>query len=312
MDIKKKLSTTFEEIKNIRHKQKSDKGNVELDKTAVPVEQDAPLPKSIDYNYFIHPQDKAAQQKLQSIPGFDTVVKYYLSLFDEDELHSINMVTKIKPGPDQLPDIYKLLPETCSVLGIPEPSFYLEMDPNPNAYTFGYKNPFVVINSGIVDLLNQDELKTVIAHECGHILCHHSLYHSVAMTFLNIGSFGAGALLGGLSELALAPVIWAFMYWMRRSELSADRVSAYVMGSSESVIRTLMRLSGGSARITDQVNMKRFEQQTDDYLSAMDENKFNQVVQAWAIKDQSHPFPGIRCHEIKKWYAENSGLLPRS
>jgi hypothetical protein len=37
----------------------------------------------IDYNYFIHPQDKAALKTLQSIPMFDTVVKAYLNLFDE-------------------------------------------------------------------------------------------------------------------------------------------------------------------------------------------------------------------------------------
>jgi Zn-dependent protease with chaperone function len=319
MNVKKKISTAFDEIKSIRQKQKNDQINKEQDKTEEFTEEQDTA-KTIDYNYFIHPQDKAAQHALQTIPGFDTAVKYYLKLCDEQEMHGINMASKIRLGPNQLPNIYQLLPETCSVLGISEPEFYLEMDPNPNAYTFGDTNPFIVINSGLVELLHQDELKTVIAHECGHILCHHVLYHSMAMTLLNIGTSisclnatssaqAIKKIIGGLASQALIPLVWALLYWMRRSELSADRVAAYVMGSSESVIRTMMRLSGGSARITDQVNMKLYEQQIEDYLSLLDESKFNQVLQAWAIKDKSHPLPGIRCHEIRKWFAENSGVL---
>ncbi len=322
MNIKKSLSSAFEEIKNIRQKN-SDQSVSTPDK----LEQNPNLGKDtsglIDSNIFIHPQDKAAQHALQSIPGFDSALTYYMKLCDEKMMHDINMATKIRLGPNQLPDIYKLLPEICSVLGIPEPEFYLEMDPIPNAYTSGVKEPFIVINSGLVDLLNQDELKTAIAHECGHILCHHVLYHSMAMTFLNVGSSvigisGAsaaqtfGKIIGELAARALFPLVWALLYWMRRSELSADRVAAYVMGSSESVVRSMMRLSGGSARITDQVNMELYEQQIEEYLSSMDESKFNQVLRAWAIKDQSHPFPGIRCHEIKKWCAENPDLLSRS
>ena len=265
---------------------------------------------SVDYNFFIHPQDKAALKTLQSIPMFDTIVKTYLKLFDERELRGINMATKIKLGPNQLPEFYQVLPETCSVLGIPEPEFFLEMDPNPNAYTFGDARPFVVVNSGLIDLLKRDELKAVIAHECGHILCRHVLYHSIGMVLLNIGSVGAGALLGGLSDLALAPVIWAFMYWMRRSELSSDRVAAYVMGDSSCVMRTMMRLSGGSARITENVNMALYEQQAKEYFASLDESKFNKFLQAWAIKDHDHPFPAVRCHEIKKWYEKKRGTLP--
>lgn len=263
----------------------------------------------IDYNIFIHPQDKAALKTMQALPLFDTVVKAYMKFFDEREMHGINMATKIRLGPDQLPEIYRLLPEICSILGIPEPEFYLEMDPHPNAYTFGDTKPFVVVNSGLVELLRPDELKTVIAHECGHILCHHVLYHSIGIMLLNIGS-AIGGVAGGLSAQALAPVVWAMMYWMRRSELSSDRVAAYVMGDSSCVVRTMMRLSGGSPRITDKVNMDLYERQIDDYLASLDESKFNKLLQAWAIKNETHPFPVIRCHEIKKWYEAKRDALP--
>ena len=260
---------------------------------------------AIDFNKFIHPQDRAALEALKAIPFFDSILKTYLKLIDERELHGINMASKIRLATDQLPEIYNILPETCSVLGLTEPEFYLEMNPVPNAYTFGDTAPFVVVTSGLLDLLKHDELKAVIAHECGHILCHHVLYHSVGTTILKVG-----AAIGGFSAQVMAPVTWAMLYWMRRSELSCDRVAAYVMRDSDCVVRTMMRLSGGGPHITDKVNIKKFEQQAREYIASLDESTFNKLLQAWAIKDQEHPFPGIRCVEVKKWFDENKATFP--
>ena len=263
------------------------------------------MPTPIDYEKFIHPQDRMALKALKAVPLFDTVIKAYLSLYDERVQRGINMATKIRLSPTQLPEYYNLLPEICNSIGIKEPEFYLEMNPLPNAYTFGDTNPSIVINSGIIDLLSEDELKTVIAHECGHILCHHTLYKSVAHCIVNLGfSFF------GIPDGALKPVIWALMYWSRRSEFSSDRVAAYVMDSSEIVTKTMIRLSGGGPSITDRVNIKEYMAQADAYANLLDESKFNKLLQADAIKDMEHPFPAVRSREINLWFNENKDDLP--
>ncbi len=261
----------------------------------------------VDYNKFIHPQDRMALETLKKIPLFDTVLKGYMKLFDENTMRGINMASKIRLGPDQLPEIYSLMPEICNTLGIPEPEFYLEMNPIPNAYTFGDTTPFVVVNSGLLDMLPRDELKAVIAHECGHILCRHVLYHSLAITFLK-----AGRDFLGLGAAVIMPVYWALMYWSRRSEFSADRVAAYVMNDSDCVVRTMMRLSGGGQHITNAVNMDAYMRQVEGYATLMDESKFNKLLQAWAIKEAEHPFPGIRSVEIRKWFENNRNHLPET
>ena len=86
------------------------------------------------------------------------------------------MASAIRLSPNQLPKLYNRLPPICKKLGIEQPEFYLSMDPNPNAWTFGDTKIFITITSGLVDMMTEEELDAVIAHECGHILCHHVLY----------------------------------------------------------------------------------------------------------------------------------------
>ena len=219
---------------------------------------------------------------------------------------SVNMASKIRLSRTQLPEIYDLLPEICVRLDIPEPEFYLEMNPNPNAYTFGDTQPFIVINSGLIDLLRQDELKTVIAHECGHILCHHVLYHTLADHLLNLGT----GLIGDLKDIVVAPLKWALLYWVRRSEFSADRVAAFVMENSEVVVRTMMRTAGGKSEITKNVNVEEFLQQAITYKNTLDESKFSKLLQAIAIKDQTHPYTAIRALEVRDWFRIIHSQLP--
>ncbi len=254
----------------------------------------------IDYKPFIHPEDRDALNKLQAIPGLDTLTKKFMENVTEDMFRGMNMASKIKLGPTQLPEIHAILRETCETLQIPEPELYLEMDPLPNAYTYGDTKPFVVVNSGIIDLLTPEELKAVVAHECGHILCRHVLYHTLASLLVSAGG-GVGGLfgLGIVSE----PLQWALMYWVRRSEFSADRVAAYVTNDADVVARTMMRLAGGGTKITAKVDMEQFVKQATDYQKFMKDSGKSKFLQNWMIKDASHPYPAVRASEVKKWFA---------
>lgn len=262
---------------------------------------------AIDYKPFIHPADREALEKLQAIPLLDTLVKQYMKTITEDMYHGINMATKIKLSRTQLPDIYGLMEEVCAELQLAVPEFYLEMDPQPNAYTSGDTRPFVVINSGIIDLLRPDELKAVIAHECGHILCHHVLYHTLADLLVSTGG-GVGAIFG--MGLVSEPLKWALMYWVRRSEFSADRVAAYVMKDSGAVVRTMLRLAGGATKITASVNLDEFLRQEVEYRKFMKDSSKSTFLQNWMIKDMSHPYPAVRAAEVKKWFDGQRRLLP--
>lgn len=92
----------------------------------------------------------------------------------------LNMASKVRLSPTQLPRLYNILPPICERLEIKEPEFYLEMNPSPNAYAFGDTQTAITITSALVDMMSEDELIGVVAHECGHIACRHMLFHTLA------------------------------------------------------------------------------------------------------------------------------------
>ena len=245
---------------------------------------------------FIHPEDAAALRTLESIPGFPALVKKFLQIGLEQMQYGVNMASTIRLSPTQLPHLYNHLPPICRRLGIAEPEFYLEMNPEPNAWTFGDTKIYITITSGLVELLNDEELDAVIAHECGHILCRHVLYHSLAEYVLRgvdkLGVFGTLTL----------PFQIALYYWYRKSELSCDRASAIVT-SPQVVAAAMARLSGGPKSITADINLDEWIRQADQYDQIYNDGLWNKSLQIYVTMSLTHPFSAVRVREILKWGA---------
>lgn len=259
-------------------------------------------------NEYMHPEDAKALRELESIPGFPTLVKKVLALGLEKLQYGINMASAIRLSPTQLPEIYNRLPPICEKLGIKEPEFYLSMDPYPNAWTFGDTKIFVTVTSGLLQLLNDEEIDAVIAHECGHIACRHVLYHSLAHYILS----GADNL--GVLGLLSIPIQLAILYWERKSELSCDRAGSLVT-SPEVVASTMARLSGGPIDITEKIDLEEWARQADQYDAIRNDGIWNKTLQIYAIAQQNHPFAAVRVREILKWgkseqYQRLMGIKP--
>jgi len=244
---------------------------------------------------FIHPADKAALEALKSIPLFTPCLKAFMKVFSEEYLYGVNMAQKIRLSPKQLPRVYNLLPPICATLGIEEPQFYLEMNPAPNAYTYGDTKIAITLTSGLVEYMGEAELRAVIAHECGHILCRHVLYHTMAAMVTELGESIFGAM-----AAAAEPIRLGLLFWDRRSELSADRAAALVTGGSEDVVQTMIRLAGGPRSITDEIDVELYAEQGAEYQK-LNERLWDKVLQGFAVMNQDHPFTSVRTHEILDW-----------
>lgn len=261
----------------------------------------------LDPKSFIHPQDAKALRALEAIPGLKTLLAAYMKVYDERNWRGLLMSSCIRLNERQLPDLYSLFSDVFHTLGMEDgvlPECYLQMDPNPNAYTVGNTNTCIVLHSGIVELLSREELKAVIAHECGHILCKHMLYHTLAR---NIAQFGVNFL--GL-EILVKPVIWALLYWDRCSEFSADRVAAYAMGSADVVSDTMIRLSGGPKSITGAVDVDEYYRQVEELHKWISEDKYQALLQIQMNLYNNHPFCAMRSKEIRDWYDDPATILP--
>lgn len=244
---------------------------------------------------FIHPEDRTALQQLESVPGFPALAKKIMAMGIEQYYYGTNMASNIRLSEKQLPELYRHLPPICEKLGIPEPEFYLTMNPFPNAMTFGDSRIYITVTSGLVELMDDDELDAVLAHECGHILCRHTLYHTVA-TLLLVGADKLGGLIGTLTQ----PAQLALFYWSRRAELSCDRC-ACLATSPDVVCRVMARLSGGAKSITDKLDLNAWAQQADRYDEIRNDGMWNKALQTFAIYDKDHPFSAVRVREVLKW-----------
>lgn len=245
----------------------------------------------MDTSSFIHPEDKAALDQLKAIPFLSNLIKKIMSLFDEQLAYGMNMAQKIRLSDKQLPHLYRLLPPIANKLGIPEPEFYLEMDPMPNAYAMGETRTAVTVTSGLLQLMTQEEVKAVLAHECGHILCHHMLFTTMANYIMMYSP--------SLPEISQSALI-ALLYWNRKSELSCDRVAAYVT-SPETSVSMLSHLAGGSQELMYDFNLEEYVKQANEYESIRNEDLWNKTLQAWVTLRLDHPFNSVRVRELLKW-----------
>ena len=253
---------------------------------------------AVNYKDFIHPQDENARNQLEALPGFQKMMEWYLKIGTERLIHGNYMANYIRLSPTQLPELYNRLPRICEQFGIEEPEFFLAMNPMPNAWTIGDHKTFLTITSGLVEFLNDDELDAVLAHECGHILCRHVLYHSIGYMFTSM-----------LSSIPLVqpltmPIAEALLYWERRSELSADRAASILQEDASAISHALLRLAGGPSSITEKLNVEEYAKQAEEYTEIR-KNRWDRILQNLSIMGQNHPFMSIRFSELSKWEASD-------
>ncbi len=246
---------------------------------------------SVDPRYFMHPNDQKALAALKAIPGFDALSKALMKNFNEKQFRILNLSCRIRLSETQLPEIYELLPPICEKLGIDVPELYLENNPTPNSYTYGDSSPFVVVTSGLLATLDKEDVRAVLAHECGHIACHHTVYTTMGSLLL------ASVPIPGVSQALRL----AFDYWRRCSEFSADRAAAFVLGSAEPMVQALTRLAGGANNLPYKINEKEFLTQAQEYKDYVGSSTWNKTLDALVTAGQSHPLTAVRAMELRDW-----------
>src|SRR5947207_12246405 len=108
-----------------------------------------------------HPADRAALNTLRAIPGFDEVVRKVAGFFGERGVRQLFLANAVQVGPNQRPNLHKLWTEVLETLDWPDrPELYVTQTPFANAGAVGFDKPFVVINSGTLALLTEEEQRT--------------------------------------------------------------------------------------------------------------------------------------------------------
>lgn len=246
---------------------------------------------------FRHPLDLEATKALKQIPGLDIIVRNLLGPLAEQVFYVENIASSILVGERQLPQLHHLLLEASQIMDMESPQLYIRQHPAPNAYTFAMrgKQPFIVLHTSLIDMLEPEEIQAVIAHELGHLKCDHSVYLTpvnllilAAAVIPNVGAFLAQTIQAQLLE------------WVRCAEFTCDRAALLATQNPKIVMSVLMKLAGGSPTLAPQLNLDAFIAQARAY-DDISKTELGEMVKAARTAQLTHPVPVLRAREIDRW-----------
>lgn len=249
---------------------------------------------------FQHESDVKATDALKGVPGLDKAIAKVMEYGLERLAYLDNTASNVRVTEKMFSGLHKSLKWGTRILDMEEPELYVTLNPIPNAYTYGHNRPFIVLTSGLVDLLSPEERFFVIAHELGHIKAGHVLYtiiaHNIAAIVERIGqaTLGIGSLLG-------QGLVYALLEWHRKAELTADRAGLLCVQNIETPTTTFMKLAGGASTLFKEMDKDAFLDQIRAYEDA-DRSTLNKAYKILLTAERSHPYAILRAKELDQWH----------
>lgn len=244
-----------------------------------------------------HPVDRGALATLRMLPGFAEVLKAMSGFFHERGERLMAVGSAIRVGPDQYPELDRLRRECAETLDVdPAPPLFVARGAEASAMTLGLDEPFILLTTGLVELLDTDGLRFVIGHEMGHVLSGHAVYRTMLLRLirlqLNVSWTPVGA-------LGLRAVNAALREWFRKAELSCDRAGLLCAQDPQAALRTHVVLAGGLR--PDEVDIPSFLQQATEYQSVDDIR--DSLLKLRNTELMSHPLAVVRAAQLQQWAA---------
>ncbi len=240
-----------------------------------------------------HPADRAALAALRKLPVFDQVLKTLFGFFGEKPVRLAFQANALRVTERQYSRIHGLYQEVLETLDSPkEYPLYVSQTPIANAGAYGMDEPFVILNSGTVQLLDDDEISFILGHEVGHIESGHVLYRTMMVLLLQLAGLGFP-----LVGLAARAVLMALLEWSRKSELSSDRAGLLAVQDADVAMRAMMKMAGGGAN--EDLSLPEFIHQAEEYREGGD--VADHVFKVLNLLGVTHPFWVLRLSEIRAW-----------
>ena len=249
---------------------------------------------------FQHPLDREALKSLMKVKGFDFLTKKVLEWGLERVVRLKLLSSGLKVTERQCPSIYRVFMDCCEILDVREPPDLFIESGGANAYTTGYTKPAVVVTTGLVNIMEEDELYFIFGHELGHVKCGHVLYMMMArhigqiMEWIGQMTLGAGKLVGKGVELAL-------LEWSRKAEFSADRAGLIAAQSEEAAFSAFMKLMVPARRVWNEVDKGEILRQAEEFDRVSRSDLLMRLYRVYYGLGMTHPWIVLRAREAVSW-----------
>jgi Zn-dependent protease with chaperone function len=245
-----------------------------------------------------HPADRSALVALRKLTGFDAILRNIAGLFGDRSLRLMFLASSVRASEQQFPHLYQMLLDGAYVLDLPRvPELFITQDPTVNAMALGTDKPFIVITTGLVDLMDEDEARFVVGHELGHVLSGHSVYRTMLYALIALAARFAVV---PIAWIGLKAVIWGLEEWYRKSELSSDRAGLLACQDVPAARRALMKTAGGPQLA--ELSADAFLEQAREYDAVPDVRE--SMIKLMQMQGQTHPFAVVRFAELDRWANE--------
>ena len=243
-----------------------------------------------------HPADRIALQTLRAIPGFDLLISKFVGAWGERNIRLMFLANAVLVGPKQYPRLHAAAERARRSLDIQqEIPLFVSQTPFFNAGAYGVDQPFIVIHSAALDILNDRELCVLVGHELGHVVSGHGLYHTMLAVVLTVGIRRFPV----IAAAGLMPIRLALSEWSRKSELSADRAGLLASPDPDDCLSLFMKMAGCGRSSEGQLNLDAYLEQVDAHMA---EHGVNSLFSLVSVMDASHPFHTVRAAELKRWH----------
>ncbi|WP_424188517.1 M48 family metallopeptidase [Actinokineospora sp. G85] len=244
-----------------------------------------------------HPADRGAMATLRAVPGVSDVLKGVAGLFSERGERLMALASAIRVGERQYPKIEQLRQESAQILDLDVvPKVYVQRSPVANAMAVGIDEPFIVLNTALVEALDTESLRFVIGHEMGHILSGHAVLSTLLQRLLHIQ--GAVSFIPA-GALGLRAVIAALREWYRKAELTSDRAGLLVSQDPAAALRAHIYLAGGTD--LTQIDIPSFLEQASEYEGT--EDLRDSIHKFRNVESMTHPLAVVRAAQLQRWAA---------
>lgn len=243
-----------------------------------------------------HPADRGALVALRELRGFDIVLRKLSGLVSERALRLTYLGSAIRVDRHQYSRVHEAYLGVAATLDVEGelPELYITRNPDLGGMCIGIDKPLIVVNSGSLDLLDETELRFLLAHELGHALSGHGLYRTLLMVLLRLTTSVAWVPVG---VVGLRVITAALSEWSRKSELSADRAGALAVQDPAAAIRVMAKMAGGGD-LSD-VDTAAFLEQAKEFETGGDLR--DSFLKLMLLEQRSHDFSVSRAAHLKNW-----------
>lgn len=187
--------------------------------------------KGLTAQQFAHPRDLKISSALSNLPLAHTIARSLLRSRSGSPEHDGCIQV------DHDHQLYKLLQMASKTLDMEAPELFVKECAVPNAFTLSHvdRTPKIVLHSSLLEILGEEELLAIVAHELGHIKCKHDLW---ALLLANISRVADWVVRGHL------PLRHLLEMWHQSAEYSSDRAALLVVQDDSIVLSALAKLAG--------------------------------------------------------------------